>query len=153
MTKKSVLETTDRRVMEMNMMIDRWNHMVRLVSRLFLIFVIVECDMNHETRGGYVGYVDAHRTNDTSVSSDRTTVHPVEAPDTVYIKGIPVNAVNEESIVNVFSDAGDIVYIAKNGRPKIKIYYDRMTGEPRGDCTVTFVNEETAARAVALYHG
>jgi RNA recognition motif-containing protein len=102
------------------------------------------------------GHVESDHRHDMAFGSDSVSVattNRIEAPDTVFIKGIPTSAANERDIIDVFGRAGEIVQNEHTGKPKIKIYYDHETGEPRGDCTVAFVDEETAARAIAMYNG
>jgi RNA recognition motif-containing protein len=108
------------------------------------------------SRGGYVGFVESNHHYDMAFNSDSTSItsaNRIEVPDTVFVKGIPISAANERDIGYVFGCAGEIVQNDHTGGLKIKIYYDYNTGEPRGDCTIAFIDEETAARAIAMYNG
>jgi RNA recognition motif-containing protein len=41
----------------------------------------------------------------------------------------------------------------KNGKPKIWIYYDKQTGQPKGDATITYEDEATATTSLDWFNG
>ena len=41
----------------------------------------------------------------------------------------------------------------RTGNPKIWIFKDRVTGEPKTECTVAYEEADTANSAVQMFHG
>lgn len=52
-----------------------------------------------------------------------------------------------------FSKIGYIKYDTKTEMPKIWIYRDKATREPKGDATLTWEDEETAERSLEWFDG
>uniref|UniRef100_A0AC34R9D9 Uncharacterized protein n=1 Tax=Panagrolaimus sp. JU765 TaxID=591449 RepID=A0AC34R9D9_9BILA len=78
-----------------------------------------------------------------------TTGGQIENKRMIFISGLP-QTVNENFINDVFSTDGEID-IFDSGRPMIKIYTDR--GIPKGECTITYRTEDTAAKIIQMYNG
>ena len=62
----------------------------------------------------------------------------------------------EEQIAEFFGQLGPIKKSKKRGKegdPTIHMYMDKRTGRPKGDCTVSFEESETARAAIKWYDG
>ena len=57
--------------------------------------------------------------------------------DMVYVSGLPPDA-TEADIAEHFGSIGVVKFDKKQNKHKIWMYRDKMTGAPKGDCTVTY---------------
>ncbi|KAJ3413721.1 hypothetical protein HDV05_007624 [Chytridiales sp. JEL 0842] len=79
---------------------------------------------------------------------------PNKSEDTVYISGLPPT-VTDHSLVEHFKTIG-IIKTDKKKRPpgpKIWIYRDKDTNEPKGDATVTYEDPYAADAATKIFNG
>eukprot|EP00899_Mesostigma_viride_P002763 jgi/Mesvir1/12488/Mv10244-RA.1 len=79
------------------------------------------------------------------------------ATDTVYVSGLPPGT-SAEDLAEIFGSVGLLKTDKSTGAPKIWLYRDKETGEPKGDATVSYVDPPAAAAAVqffnnAAFHG
>jgi hypothetical protein len=75
--------------------------------------------------------------------------------NTIYVAGLPTSVTVEE-VADFFGQIGTIKKSKKSynqGEPTIHIYKDKRTGRPKGDCTVSFDEAETAQSAIKWYDG
>ncbi|UPR04882.1 splicing factor U2AF-associated protein [Chloropicon primus] len=69
----------------------------------------------------------------------------------VYVKGLPDNT-TEEEMEEFFKKCG-VIKLDENGKPKIKIYTDGETGEPKGDGLVTYLKAPSVELACQILDG
>jgi len=75
--------------------------------------------------------------------------------NTIYVGGLP-DTINVDSIVDFFGQLGPLKKSKKRhnlGEPVVHIYTVKGTSRPKGDCTVSFLDEDTAKAAVEWYNG
>jgi len=75
--------------------------------------------------------------------------------NTIYVSGLPDN-ITADSVNEFFSQLGPIKKSKKRhntGDPVIHIYKNKATGRAKGDCTVSYQEEETAQAAIEWYNG
>ncbi|CAF4533821.1 unnamed protein product, partial [Didymodactylos carnosus] len=71
--------------------------------------------------------------------------------DTIFIQNLPRN-VSREDLQKTFSQIGVIKTDKKTGGPKIWIYKDKVTGDGKGEATITYDDEEAALAAINWYN-
>jgi RNA-binding protein FUS len=59
--------------------------------------------------------------------------------------------VNESKLAEFFGKIG-IIKNDKNGKPKIWLYFDKATGLPKGDATITYEDESTTTNALEWFN-
>jgi hypothetical protein len=70
--------------------------------------------------------------------------------DTIYISGMGSD-INENKVADFFGKIG-IIKADKLGKLKIWMYYDKMTGLPKGDATLTYEDEATCTQALEWFN-
>ena len=79
----------------------------------------------------------------------------IEWANTIYVGGLPTNASVTE-ICDFFGQLGPIKKSKKRGKegePTVHMYLDKRTQRPKGDCTISFEEPETAQAAIRWYDG
>ena len=70
----------------------------------------------------------------------------------IFIEGLPLDAKIPE-LVNYFSAAGQIKSDRLTRNPRVWLYHDKVTGKPTGECTITYRDHDSQARALAMFEG
>jgi HIV Tat-specific factor 1 len=69
----------------------------------------------------------------------------------VYVTGLPADA-SEAELAAVFAKCG-LVKENEDGTPKVKLYRDKATGQPKGDALVTYLKAPSVALALSILDG
>ncbi|KAK6145737.1 hypothetical protein DH2020_022557 [Rehmannia glutinosa] len=70
---------------------------------------------------------------------------------TVYVCNLPFGT-DEDMLAEHFGTIGLLKKDKRSGRPKIWIYHDKVTNEPKGDATVTYEDPHAALAAVEWFN-
>ena len=69
----------------------------------------------------------------------------------VYVTGLPDDA-TEAELAAVFAKCG-LVKENEDGTPKVRLYRDKATGQPKGDALVTYLKAPSVALALSILDG
>jgi hypothetical protein len=74
----------------------------------------------------------------------------------IYVSNLP-EGTTEQMVTELFGQVGQVAKDPKQTRfnpnaKKVYMYKDKRTGRMKGDGTVTFIDEDTAAAAVEFFH-
>ncbi|KAF0299086.1 Transcription initiation factor TFIID subunit 15 [Amphibalanus amphitrite] len=72
--------------------------------------------------------------------------------DTIFVSGMPPDS-SQEEIADFFGSIGRIKPDKRTGQPRIWMYKDKMTGQNKGECTVTYEDIEAARSAIGWFSG
>ncbi|XP_078428748.1 TBP-associated factor 15 [Wolffia australiana] len=70
---------------------------------------------------------------------------------TVYVSNLPPGT-SESMLADYFGTIGLLKKDKRTGQPKIWIYKDKITNDPKGDATVTYEDPHAASAAVEWFH-
>ena len=72
--------------------------------------------------------------------------------DTIFVQNIPKTATMDD-LINAFGSIGVIKTDKRTNMPKIWIYKDKISGENKGEATVTYDDEAAASAAIEWFNG
>ena len=75
-----------------------------------------------------------------------------QSDNQIFVQGMPKD-VTEDDVSQFFGSIGTIKNDRKTGKPRIFLYTDRNTGEPKGEGTVTFEDPQAAQQAIQWFNG
>jgi len=98
------------------------------------------------------------RTGDTHVYRNESTATPISSSsdvdttpgpesDTIFVSGLGQD-ITELKIAEYFGQIGVIKKDKRSGKAKIYMYMDKESGEPKGECTVTYDDPPSARAAI-----
>ncbi|GAQ77951.1 hypothetical protein KFL_000060160 [Klebsormidium nitens] len=89
-----------------------------------------------------------------SVMSQRSAQLAVPSDaNTIYVSNLPAQGMDLFALAEFFGTMGPIKMDAKTGEPKIRIYRNKETGAPKGDCTIMYQDANSAQSAVRWFNG
>merc|ERR1719341_277801 len=84
--------------------------------------------------------------------SSYNTTDKVPAENQIFIMGLPTD-VTEDEVSEFFGSIGIIKMDKKTNKQKIFMYTDKRTGQPKGECTVTYADPSAAQSAPNWFNG
>jgi RNA-binding protein FUS len=72
--------------------------------------------------------------------------------DTIFVQNLPKD-VTADDLTQQFGAIGIIKTDKRTGLPKIWVYKDKMTGDGKGEATVSYDDEAAAEAAINWFHG
>ena len=101
--------------------------------------------------GGSRSHGNEDRRRDQSRKSDSSA--PREPSQVqIFIEGLPLDA-RIPDLVDYFSTVGKIKIDRDANKPRVWLYHDKRTGDPTGEATITYYDNETQRRALDTYNG
>ena len=76
----------------------------------------------------------------------------VQSDNQIFVQGMPTD-VTEDDVSQFFGSISTIKNDRKTGKPRIFLYTDRNTGEPKGEVTVTYEDPQAAQQAIQWFNG
>jgi RNA-binding protein FUS len=72
--------------------------------------------------------------------------------DTIFVQNLPKN-VNIDELAQQFGAIGIIKTDKRTGGPKIWVYKDKMSGDGKGEATISYDDEAAADAAINWFNG
>ncbi|XP_077995332.1 uncharacterized protein LOC144448872 isoform X11 [Glandiceps talaboti] len=117
-----------------------------------IVVVVVWEEVVVDLGSGYGGGSSGGSSGGMSSGSYRQDVAMEQQEDTIFVSGLDPS-VGELQLAEHFGQIGIIKIDKRTQKPKIWIYKNKLTGQPKGECTITYDDTSAAKAAIDWFNG